>query len=85
MTWYDNVYLGSPEPNKKEEYIEKRVEELSEDMDFLVQQDWFHTCIDWDKVNECLADYAEKELEDLKAEAQISAWETKQESRYNDY
>ena len=81
MSWYDNVFLAPPEPTKEELYIENRVRELSEDMNFLIQQDWFHTCIDWDKAGECLEDYAEKELEDVKAEAQISAYENKKEGK----
>lgn len=82
MSWYDNVFLAPPEPTKEELYLENRIRELSEDMNFLVQQDWFHTCVDWDKVGECLEDYAEKELEDIKAEAQISAYENKKEGNY---
>lgn len=81
MSWYDNVFLAPPEPTKEELYLENRIRELSEDMNFLIQQDWFRTCIDWYKVGECLADYAEKELEDIKATAQISAYERKKEGK----
>lgn len=74
MSYYDNVYLAPPEPDP----LDELVNEKAEDLEFLIQQDWISDCIDWDKVYEKLYNQFEKEIEEKKAEAEISAWEERQ-------
>lgn len=74
MSYYDNVFLAPPEPDP----LDELVNEKAEDLEFLIQQDWISDCIDWDKVYEKLYNQFEKEIEEKKAEAEISAWEERQ-------
>lgn len=86
MTWYDNVFLGSPEPiTEEDEYIENKARELSEDLPYLIEQEWIIDCINWEKVYDYLLKQLTKEVQEAKIESQISKWEDKQRSRYNDY
>ena len=74
MSYYDNVFLAPPEPDT----LDELVNEKAEDLEFLIKQDWISDCIDWDKVYENLYNQFEKEIEERKSEAEISAWEDKQ-------
>lgn len=86
MSWYDNVFLGSPEPiTEEEEYIDNKARELAEDLTYLIKQEWFIDCINWKKVDDYLVEQLTKEVQEAKIESQISKWEDKQRSRYNDY
>lgn len=86
MSWYDNVFLGSPEPiTEEEEYIDNKARELAEDLNYLIKQEWFIDCINWKKVDDYLVEQLTKEVREAKIESQISKWEDKQRSRYNDY
>ena len=73
--------LEPPEPSKKEQWVEDRVEQLIDEGN-LERFSWFEDCIDWDKVCRYLDEIASKEYEDMIGEAQIEAWENKQ--RWND-
>lgn len=85
MSWYDNVFLGSPEPiTEEEEYIAIKAKELSEDLSYLIKQDWFIECINWEMVYNYLLKQLIKEAQEAKIESQIAEWEDKQWSKYND-
>lgn len=79
--YYDNIYLQPEEPSKDEIWLVNRTEELEEEIrqQINVNYYWFDDCIDWDKVSEHCYKIAEKELEESKAEAQISEWENQNE------
>lgn len=79
--YYDNIYLQPEEPSKDEIWLVNRTEELEEEIrqQINVNYYWFDDCIDWDKVSEHCYKIAEEELEECKAEAQISEWENQNE------
>lgn len=74
--------INPDEPSKYEEWVEKRADErLDELLDIVAMSDlpdWFDSCIDWDSVRSELYAQAIREYEEMKAEAEISAWEDRQ-------
>lgn len=84
MSWYDNVFLGIPEPTDEETYINNKIASLEQDFEYLFKQAWFNNCVDWDKIHEHLYDVVKNQLEDDKSEAHISAYEAKKVGKYNE-
>ena len=70
------------EPSKEELWVERRVEELIDEIqsNISVEYSWFDDCIDWDELHFYLTSIAKKEYENLKTEQAISAWEDRQNS-----
>lgn len=79
---YDSWKCSPPEPSKDELYIDEQVEkrcgaierELAE-----IYPEWFSNCVDWDSVAEHIAKEVEQELKDQRGEAEIAAWEARNE------
>lgn len=77
-SWYE-----PDEPSDDEIWIENRVEEMMTTIQEQINIDysWFDDCIDWHRVAVHLAIIAEKELQERRDKAAISAYE----DRLNDY
>lgn len=70
--------LEPDEPSRDDAWIEQRVDDLLElPIEDLAEYSWFNDCIDWDKVQSYLVDVAVEELNDIKLEQELSAWESR--------
>lgn len=81
--------LEPPEPSKKDEWVEKKVDEWVNSVELFIDSEATNTkypidlndYFDWDKLGVDLVKRAEEAYEDMIGEAQIDAWEARQESR----
>lgn len=82
MSYYDDIYLGVPEPSKDDMIIEKRVEDVLDTTRNLLESisgnyelsEFF----DWDSFEELVTSEETKRLKSEKDEDMISAWENSQ-------
>lgn len=82
MSYYDDIYLGVPEPSKDEVIVEKRVEDVLETTRNLLEtisgnydlSEFF----DWDSFEELVTSEETKRLKSEKDEDMISKWENSQ-------
>lgn len=81
--------LEPPEPSKKDEWVEKKVDEWVNSVELFIDSEATATkhpinlndYFDFDKLMVDLVKRAEEAYEDMIGEAQIQAWEARQESR----
>lgn len=80
--------LEPPGLSAKEEWVEKKVDEWLENMGLFIDEvggvDLFDY-LDVDKLTKDLTERADELYEEMVGEAQIEAWEARQESRWGDY
>lgn len=84
--------LEPPEPSKKDEWVEKKVDEWLDSVELLIDEEATATLypvnlydyFDWDKLEIDLVKRAEEAYHEMIGEAKISAWEDKQENRRGD-
>lgn len=84
--------LEPPEPSKKETWVENKVEEWVDGVELFIDAEAtggkygidLYDFLNWDKLREALGERADELYEDMVGEAQIAAWEAKQESRWLD-
>ena len=82
MSYYDDIYLGVPEPSKDDMVIEKRVEDVLDTTRNLLESisgnyelsEFF----DWDSFEELITSEEAKRLKSEKDEDMISRWENSQ-------
>lgn len=82
MSYYDDIYLGVPEPSKDDMIIEKRVEDVLDTTRNLLESisgnyelsEFF----DWDSFKEFITSEEAKRLKSEKDEDMISRWENSQ-------
>lgn len=82
MSYYDDIYLGVPEPSKDDMVIEKRVEDVLDTTRNLLESisgnyelsEFF----DWDSFEEFITSEESKRLKSEKDEDMISRWENSQ-------
>lgn len=82
MSYYDDIYLGVPEPSKDDMIIEKRVEDVLDTTRNLLESisgnyelsEFF----DWDSFEEFITSEESKRLKSEKDEDMISRWENSQ-------
>lgn len=82
MSYYDDIYLGVPEPSKDNMIIEKRVEDVLDTTRNLLESisgnyelsEFF----DWDSFEELITSEEAKRLKSEKDEDMISRWENSQ-------
>ena len=77
MSWYDDVYLGVPEPSKNEVIVEKRVEEVLETTRKLLEtgDHELSEFFDWEAFEEHITEKITKEAREEKDDAEIDRWE----------
>lgn len=82
MPYYDDIYLGVPEPSKDDMIIEKRVEDVLDTTRNLLES--ISGCynlsefFDWDSFEEFITSEEAKRLKSEKDEDMISRWENSQ-------
>lgn len=82
--------LELPEPSKKDEWVEKKVDEWVESVELFIDSEATNTTypidlydyFDWAGLELDLVKRAEEAYDDMIGEAQIEAWEVRQESRW---
>lgn len=82
MSYYDDIYLGVPEPSKDDMIIEKRVEDVLDTTRNLLESisgnyelsEFF----DWDSFKKFITSEETKRLKSEKDEDMISRWENSQ-------
>lgn len=77
MSWYDDVYLGVPEPSKDEVIVEKRVEEVLKITRKLLEtgDHELSEFFDWEAFEEHITEKITKEVQEEKDDAEIDRWE----------
>lgn len=84
--------LEPPEPSKKDEWVEKKVDEWVESVELFIDSEATATkhpidlydYFDWARLELDLVSRAEEAYDDMIGEAQIQEWEARQESRWGD-
>lgn len=84
--------LEPPEPSKKDEWVEKKVDEWVESVELFIDSEATNTTypidlydyFDWAGLELDLVKRAEEAYDDMIGEAQIQEWEARQESRWGD-
>lgn len=84
--------LEPPEPSKKDEWVEKKVDEWVNSVELFIDSEATNTkypidlydYFDWAGLELDLVNRAEEAYDDMIGEAQIEAWEVRQESRWED-
>lgn len=77
MSWYDDVYLGVPEPSKDEVIVEKRVEKVLETTRKLLETGGYELSefFDWEAFEEHITEKITKEVQEEKDDTEIDRWE----------
>lgn len=77
MSYYDDVYLGVPEPSKDEVIIEKRVEDVLETTRKLLETGEYELSefFDWGAFEEHITEKITKDVQEEKDDAEIDRWE----------
>lgn len=77
MSWYDDVYLGVPEPSKDDVIVEKRVEEVLETTRKLLETGDYELSefFDWEAFEEHITEKITKDVQEEKDDAEIDRWE----------
>ena len=77
MSYYDDVYLGVPEPSKDEVIIEKRVEDVLETTRKLLETGDYELSefFDWEAFEEHITEKITKDVQEEKDDAEIDRWE----------
>lgn len=84
--------LEPPEPSKKDEWVEKKVDEWVNSVELFIDSEATNTTypidlydyFDWAGLELDLVKRAEEAYDDMIGEAQIQEWEARQESRWGD-
>lgn len=77
MSYYDDVYLGVPEPSKDEVIVEKRVEDVLETTQKLLKTGDYELSefFDWEAFEEHITEKITKDVQEEKDDAEIDRWE----------
>lgn len=77
MSYYDDIYLGVPEPSKDEVIIEKRVEDALETTRELLETGEYelNEFFDWEAFEEHITEKIIKDAQEEKDDAEIDRWE----------
>lgn len=77
MSYYDDIYLGVPEPSKDEVIIEKRVEDVLETTRELLETGAYelNEFFDWGAFEEHITEKIIKDAQEEKDDAEIDRWE----------
>lgn len=77
MSYYDDVYLGVPEPSKDEVIIEKLVEDVLETTRKLLETGDYELSefFDWEAFEEHITEKIIKDVQEEKDDAEIDRWE----------
>lgn len=77
MSWYDDIYLGVPEPSKDEVIVEKRVEDVLETTRKLLETGDYELSefFDWEAFEEHITEKITKDVQEEKDDAEIDRWE----------
>lgn len=77
MSYYDDVYLGVPEPSKDEVIVEKRVEDVLETTRKLFETGEYELSefFDWEAFEEHITEKITKDVQEEKDDAEIDRWE----------
>lgn len=77
MSYYDDVYLGVPEPSKDEVIVEKRVEDILEITRKLLETGEYELSefFDWEAFEEHITEKITKDVQEEKDDAEIDRWE----------
>lgn len=77
MSYYDDVYLGVPEPSKDEVIVEKRVEDVLETTRKLLETGEYELSefFDWEAFEEHITEKITKDVQEEKDDAEIDRWE----------
>lgn len=77
MSYYDDVYLGVPEPSKDEIIVEKRVEDVLETTRKLLETGEYELSefFDWEAFEEHITEKITKDVQEEKDDAEIDRWE----------
>lgn len=77
MSYYDDIYLGVPEPSKDEVIIEKRVEDVLETTRELLETGAYelNEFFDWEAFEEHITEKIIKDAQEEKDDAEIDRWE----------
>ena len=77
MSYYDDVYLGVPEPSKDEVIVEKRVEDVLETTRKLLETGEYKLSefFDWEAFEEHITENITKDVQEEKDDAEIDRWE----------
>lgn len=77
MSYYDDVYLGVPEPSKDEVIVEKRVEDVLETTRKLLETGEYELSefFDWEAFEEHITKKITKDVQEEKDDAEIDRWE----------
>lgn len=77
MSYYDDVYLGVPEPSKDEMVVEKRVEDVLETTRKLLETGEYELSefFDWEAFEEHITEKITKDVQEEKDDAEIDRWE----------
>lgn len=77
MSYYDDVYLGVPEPSKDEVIVEKRVEDVLETTRKLLETGEYELSefFDWGAFEEHITEKITKDVQEEKDDAEIDRWE----------
>lgn len=76
MSYYDDIYLGVPEPSKDEVIIEKRVEDVLETTRELLEtgECELNEFFDWEAFEEHITEKITKDAQEEKDDAEIDRW-----------